>query len=177
MSFKIKVADLSPALINACRTISSSKLSFGNAWHMKSLSGKIDKALTFLEEQNNKIIMRYREGMKNHVELDEEGNFVLDTFKEDHKGPDGEVMFKAGDKKPNSYVVKSEEDEKAIKELAEATKKEMDELQDSEVDIDYSKLPLSALESIEISADDLDSLEPILDIPKEVANNVIKMKK
>lgn len=177
MSFKIKVSDLSPSLIQACRTISSSKLSFSNAWHMKTLGSKIDKALTFLEEKNAKIIENYREGMKAHVELDEKGNFVLDTFKEDHKGPDGEVMFKAGDKKPNSYVEKSEEDKKAIEELAKKTKKEMEELQASEVDIDYSKLPLSALEDIQLSADDLDSLEPILDIPEEVANNVIPMKK
>lgn len=174
MSFKLKAEDLSPALIQGCQRVSKAKLGFKYAWHMKTLCQRIDKALQFLEEQNNKIIMNYREEMKKHVQLDDEGNFVLDTYKEEVKDPSGEVIFKVGDKKANSYVPKSDEDEKQIKILAENTKSEMDELREAEVDIDYSKLPIEALENIEISADDLDALEPILDISEAVKNNVIK---
>jgi hypothetical protein len=163
--FKIKVEQLNHRdFIGAVKKLSGQKLPFKHSWHLKGLVTKLDKAMDTTAEMYKEIINR-------NAVLDEKGNLVPMKIKEDIMSPDGkEVMRKAGEIIPNSYTPKEENS-------AEVIKKETAELMETELEIEHRKISFEALERLEISAEELDLLEPILMIPKEVRDNVIPMNK
>ena len=162
MSFTIKAKYLNQNFIKACSLLNKQKMSFKYSFQLKTLVTKLDKGMDHLADEYTKIV-------KSHCMLDEEGNIKPKTLTEDIKGPDGSIMMKAGEVIPNSY-------ESLGPEADAEMKKEVEELMNSEIEIDYRKLPLEAIENLEFSGEELDLLEPILDIPDEIANNVISIR-
>lgn len=162
MAFKIQAKELNADFIKSIRNLNSQKIAFKHSWHLKALSGKLDKALDFVQESYTNIAKEY-------FKTDESGNFVPRLADKDITAPDGKVMLAKGSPVPNSYTPKEEGSEK------EAAKR-FDELMNSYIDIDHSQLPFDALESLEISASELDILEAIIAIPQDVKDNVVPLK-
>jgi hypothetical protein len=163
MSFKIKVSHLNNKnFVGTVKKLTAHKLPFNDSWHLKGLVTKLDAAMDHTASLYSDII-------KDNAVLDEKGNLVPMKAKEDIKAPDGSVYMKEGTEIPNSYTPK-EEDSAAKIESQTA------ELMDTELDIDHTKVNVKALSNVEISAEELELLEPILHIPEEIRDNVIPMK-
>lgn len=162
MSFKIKAAHLmDPSFIKGVQKLSGERLPFKHSWQLKSLATKLDEAI-------DKVRNSYGEIVKSNCVLDEKGDLVPNTFKEDIKGPDGKVMRAKGDIIPNSFTPKDDESEVKIQ-------RETKEMMESDIIINHAKIAIEALNDIKLSADDLDMLEPILAIPKDIADKVIPL--
>lgn len=143
---------------NSIRQLCQEKVSFGTAFSLRNLVKKIDSAHTASQEAYMGIIKEY-------AEVDGEGNLVPDKYKEDVKIGE-EVKFKAGDDIANSFVIP--EDKK------EAYVEAMDKFWKEPVELECDKIPLAKLEDIKLSALDIDLIEPVIDIPEDVLNNIIK---
>ena len=164
MSFKVPVPLLNKReFVMAVQRLNKARLPFAHAFKLKSLSTKLDQAM-------DDVTRIYLEIVKKHVELDEKGDIIPKKLEEDVTGPDGKVIRKAGEVIPNSYIPKSEE-------AAEALEKEVGEFMNGGIEIKFSKLPIEALNDVEISAEELEFLEPILEISEDVQNNVVSIKK
>lgn len=163
--FKIKVEELNHReFIGSVKKLSSKTLPFKDAWHLKRLITKLDEAMDATSEM-------YRDIIKENAILDEEGNLVPMTIKEDILGPDGKtVMRKAGELLENSYTPKEEDS-------AEKIKDQTAKLMATDLEIEDQKISFEAFSSLKISAEEISLLEPIIMIPSEIANNVIPLKK
>jgi anionic cell wall polymer biosynthesis LytR-Cps2A-Psr (LCP) family protein len=162
MSIELKVSSINDSRFQqVLQKIASQKVSFGTAYRLRNMFKKIDNART-------EITKSYMEMVKNHVELDENGEIIPDTWKEDIKDDEGNIIYTKGTPIPQSYVIKEGHKEKFNEEVA----KFMEEL----IPIEAAKIEYEKLENIELSAIEVDVLEPVIEWPKEALDNVIPLK-
>lgn len=162
MAFKLTYGDLNnPGIQNGLTALSGQKLPTKGAWNLSRMIKQINKEITDGREH-------YIELLKKYVETKEDGSIKPNVqpakFDEDGKevSPEREI--------PGSYIVKDEE----------GLKQAVEDYMAIEVTIESYKIDLDDLANIEIEADVLNAIEPVIMTREEKleainAENVVSM--
>lgn len=159
MAFKLTYEELnSPGLTDGLRQLGAKELPMKAAWNITRMIKQIDKNIQEGRE------FYFENVLKKHVEVDEKGEIVPDTHKEDVKNADGTVKIVAGSPIAGSYVAKDKE------KLQSA----VEEFMKTQVDIESYKIHLDDVADVRIAPQVLAAIEPVVMTRQEALDQIQK---